>query len=1159
MSYLSIVGALLSPAVKKAFDLASEELGRMWNVNEDIESLAKKLTFLQALLSDAQKKQLNSDVLRLWLKDIQSISVDAEIVLDDFGYEVIRRKVKKKQMLGECFPFNRFPFNREMSNKIKSVLSSLDQVCEEASKFGLHPVDLINTLPHVGAVRPTYPFIGDSERVGREDDVSKVIHMLIHSSYGYALPVVTILGMGGQGKTTLAKVVYNNHMVRENFDKTIWICVSDNFNIARLLGEILQSVSGINRQLTNAESLVNELQKHLRGQRYLLVLDDMWNKDKVQWEEMRNCLLDIGGSKESKILATTRSEEVAETMKTPDSDIHRVQPLSEDESRELFDKFAFAAGRAKKTPQLMEIGKRILKKCGGLPLAIKTIATTLSSKHFEHEWLTIEKSKWWNATQENSVLSVIKLSYDHLPSPSIKQCFAFCAIFEKDKILKKDELIQLWMAQGLLNTGEKSDLLMEDIGNVYFNILLRSSLFQDVEMDEDNNIWRCKMHDLVHDVALEVSKEQISHVVVVEGKPITKTIETLHVSLNAMENGWPISSESLKNLKSVLHRNLRTLYWKGPMSGTLFKDLSEEFERLTILIVHDAYVGEMKLPNSIGKMKHLRFLGLEVAQIDNLPESFSKLYYLQTLRVYKLDGIPKGFGNLINLRHLYIGSQDQRMENISPLDRLFDEILFPGIGRLTNLQTLSVFNVKRSEGCAIQELGNMNKLTGMLSIRHLENVGSRASAKMAKLWEKSRVQRLQLLWNREGGEEGGDDIEVLEGLKPHSNLKILGIKGYQGQKFASWMVAKEYPSAVLHNLKILKLQDLDKCENLPTLGRLPYLENLYLRNMGSIKRIGEEFYGWSNDDLGTRSSTPGSSSSNGSVITLFPALRIFDLDQLDSLREWFDVMGAFQSHNSSSSVQVKVFPHLEELHMMNVPCILPNLGDRPSLRVLRIWGLKDTPISSSFNPAQPRFPSLVVLGINECGETTEALCDLIPSSTPLQDLDISAGIKTWPKDLHHLTRLQNLTLRDSVWIEDDEDEEDDCLPWPYPYICDDATSHPPPVSLTSLTLDGASKYPNVTHLPAQIQYVTTLEHLEIRGFVGLESLPEWLRNLHRLQRFLLRGCENLKQLPSAEAIGRLTNLRYLTIIDCPILKERCREESGSEWPKIAHIPSLRII
>ncbi|KAK2976974.1 hypothetical protein RJ640_020191 [Escallonia rubra] len=277
-----------------------------------------------------------------------------------------------------------------MAHKIKAINLSLDAIYKEATKIGLKTVDQINSSAGTGhqQVPVTHPGVGDSEKiVGREADVSMVADMLLTPNNENGLPVISIVGMPGQGKTTLAKLICKNDKVFRHFDEFIWISVSDDFEDKRILNEMVQSLTQTNPQLSNMGGILKELRKHLNGKKYLVVLDDVWNEIPEKWESLRDALLEIGGSSESKVLVTTRSSKVASTMT---SLTYPLKHLSDDDSWIMFKPKAFANGGAVETSDLVEIGREIVKKCRGVPLAIKVVGGLMYSKKSRHDWLSVQ-------------------------------------------------------------------------------------------------------------------------------------------------------------------------------------------------------------------------------------------------------------------------------------------------------------------------------------------------------------------------------------------------------------------------------------------------------------------------------------------------------------------------------------------------------------------------------------------------------------------------------------------------------------------------------------------------------------------------------------------------------------------------------------------------
>jgi Leucine-rich repeat (LRR) protein len=449
---------------------------------------------------------------------------------------------------------------------------------------------------------------------------------------------------------------------------------------------------------------------------------------------------------------------------------------------------------------LEAIGIDIAKKCGGVPVVAKVLGSMLVFEKDKDKWSSIRDSDAIEMSHYDQVLQILKLSFDHLPSTSLQRCFSYCSIFPKDFEIEKEKLIQLWMAEGLLGP---SDGEMEDIGDRNFNDLLARSFFQDFQTDELGNVICCKMPNLVHDLALMVTKSET--VIQKPGSAIDGRF-IRHLNL--------ISSDERNESAFLMYggRKLRTLFSR-------FLNKSWEFRGLRSLTLNDARMTE--LPDSICRLKHLRYLDVSRTDIKALPKSITKLYHLQTLRFSdcgSLIKLPNKMEYLVSLRHIDFSH--------TPAD----------VGCLTGLRSLPFFEVGQDKGHKIEELGCLKELRGRLRIVNLEHVRDKEEAKGANLSGKENINTLVLVWSseRESSSSSINYKDVLEGLQPHPDIRSLEIENYQGDEFPPWFLMP-----ILNNLVVLKLKG---CKKLPPAGHPSHLKILEIEGMDVVEIIGEEFY-----------------------------------------------------------------------------------------------------------------------------------------------------------------------------------------------------------------------------------------------------------------------------------------------------------------------------
>ncbi|KAL7204051.1 hypothetical protein ACSBR2_017169 [Camellia fascicularis] len=265
----------------------------------------------------------------------------------------------------------------------------------------------------------------------------------------------------------------------------------------RITKAILESVTPQTFSFNNLDQVQLQLKQALAGKKFLIVLDDVWNKKYSDWNVLKKPFND--GAQGSKVVVTTRNRDVARMMRAVE--LHDVEVLSDDDCWSLFSRHAFENRSIEANPSLVSIGKKIVKKCKGLPLAARTLGGLLHCKAQDEEWEDVLDSQIWDLPQESDILPALRLSYHHLPS-QLKQCFAYCSIIPNDYEFEEEELVLLWMAEGFIQKQRKKQ--MEDVGSEYFRELLSRSFFQPSSTGKSSKFV---MHDLINDLAQVVASE----------------------------------------------------------------------------------------------------------------------------------------------------------------------------------------------------------------------------------------------------------------------------------------------------------------------------------------------------------------------------------------------------------------------------------------------------------------------------------------------------------------------------------------------------------------------------------------------------------------------------------------------------------------------------
>ncbi|WVZ12952.1 hypothetical protein V8G54_017482 [Vigna mungo] len=1058
--------ALLGFVLQNLESFVQYQRATYWGVNQQTDKLSSNLTAIRAVLRDAERKQITSELLKIWLQKL----TDAAYVLDDILDECSIHFTKMHSHDGHTSCLSRlhpndilFRFN--IAKRMKDITQRFHDIHEERRTFELR--DGVTEKPTVddGEDDQTTSVITERRFYGRDDDQEKIVKVLLEANNNEDLTVYPIVGMGGLGKTTLAKHVFHDDRVCKHFDLTIWVYVSVDFNVKAILQSIIEYATGQNPNLHTLEAMGKKVEEVLQSKRYLLVLDDVWNENQEKWKDLEGMLRFARGAKGATVLVTTRLEEVASIMETHPA--YHLTELSEYDSWSLFKSYAFGPNREEKK-ELAAIGEDIVKKCVGSPLAIKTLGSLLHDQTAVTQWENIKESEIWDIRsesssmtgKENSIMRALKLSYFNLEL-SLRRCFSFCAIFPKGFEIVKEELIHLWMANGFIKS--EGNVEVEDVANNVWRKLYRRSFFQEAKSDKFGTITSCKIHDLFYDLAKSIMGEECAAFVDRRLPQLSTRVHYLSYYYVPFNHYFRESMHVFKKVESLrTFLDLRT--FPGSFCGV------PSNHSLRALCTQSSSLSPLK------DLTHLRYLSLTChskASLNNLICQMPKLQILK-LKDPFLRGLPKNLTQLQDLRHIVMDDCKSVVETL------------PKISKLRHLRTLSIFVVGSKPGCGLADL----------RIRGLENVPNEGDAKQANLMSKKELNRLHLSWGSSANSEGSNvSVErVLEALEPPSALKSFGMRGYQGRQLSNWMKSV----LVMRDLVEVELLDCDNCEELPPLGKLPHLKILYISEMKNVKWIDGETY-------------------DGVEEKAFPSLEKLTVRNLPNLERMLREEGVEMLPRLSKlridgvlSFKVPRLPCVETLHatgIEDVTSFMEGVGENMAcLKTLSIYCIKGVVVlPDEFR----RLGALQVLYIGEWYDLEYFPEHVMEGLTSLRTLSIEfcEKLKSLSEGVGHLACLERLTISKcpELVLPSNMSQLTALRKVSINYFCTlpDGLQRVP--SLRVLDICGC------TSLPDWLGDMTTLEELSIRYCDELRSLPSSIQRLTNLSHLTIHYCPHLKK------------------------------------------------
>ncbi|KAF8694034.1 hypothetical protein HU200_038484 [Digitaria exilis] len=902
---------------------------------EELRKLERTMRRIRATLHDAEEHwNIREESAKLRLKELKEVAYDIEDLVDEYDYEANRCKVlsldrfagipntgKRKHhevnvacSVDACV----VAVPHDLVIRARKITERFNEIVQYSEHFRLSADDGERRFaPDITSLRHTSSVVFEASILGRDQDKDKITDKLLSregENAGSPVSVMAIVGMGGLGKTTLAQLVYNDPRVRQSFDKDAWVCVSEHFDVNAITRNIFTALTSKQCIDTQLATLQKKLAEEIKERRVLLVLDDVWNERRDSWELF---CAPMTSAKICQIIVTTRSEQVARLIQT--IPFYNLNCLSFDESWLLFSKAACIGVQKFDHPTNMTwIGKSIVKRCKGLPLAIKTLGSMLRYESDERIWKDVLESELWDLKGlRDEVLPALELSYKHMPI-YIRRCFVALSLFPKDCKLDSEEVLHLWKLLDLLDSGGSDDDC--EIGRLYLKELAQRSILQ---LDSDDGSYYL-LHDLIHDLACFFAGEEFYRI---EHGTVTEIPQ--NVRYLSIKNKFVTAAEI-----SVFPHSLRALrVWSSWGEPIISEALFSKCSKLRALDIGGSINLGMGLLDVVGHLKLLRHLSFYHHDEPSLSKDHDKSWMSAQHLLNLLVSRARNLTNLLTLPDLYISG------------------------------TRCSFNIR--------ELRNINKIremriSGLRNIRHAED------AIEAQLLMKSHLRSLVLKFDViERQCTCGllpeivtiPDDQLLDSLRPHHNLRKLCIFYYDSRKYPSWLGNASF--------SMLARIVLGCCgsKHLPKLGRLPSLKYLSVNSMYHMERVSleserqiageKEFPSLTELQFGTMSEW---SEWYGVDTGVFPRLNTLSLlacSKLSSLP-----LGPFQSLITLKLVLCKslaTFPSSPALRNLDISfcSALRQIPTLPSLLDLRIEGC-------SVVTELPVLPSILKLDVSNC-------------------------------------------------------------------------------------------------------------------------------------------------------------------------------------------------
>ncbi|KAJ3678706.1 hypothetical protein LUZ60_002509 [Juncus effusus] len=641
---------IVSSLLLKLADVVFKEAVLLYGVKDKVEYVERELRRIQSFLKDADSKRKGDNSVQNWVKDVREVSFMIEDAIDTFLIKVESLSLKEPGILNNlkrvCKKPKKLVAMHNLDSEINKIQARLKEIRENRDRYGLNDLGDNNAgivmLPNRP---PVIPEIDKIDLVGFNTEKDKIIRMLLDKNISRR-SVVSIVGIGGLGKTTLAEKVYQSVKSKKQFDFDVWLTVSQEFKSIDLLKKILQKAYGEKFEKEHDEVYyITEVNKFLTEKRFLIVLDDIWSED--VWARINVALPD--NNKGSRVLITTRFFNIAKAA-DPESDPLELRFLREEESLRLLFKKALPGKSFNEgyPHNLLEVAKSFSKQCGGLPLALVVVGGLLSTKPpTDTAWSMAMRTMDWQ-TDGDKCTKILASSYEDLPV-HLKTCFIYLASFPDDTPNEAELIIRLWVAEGFIPHDGRGTV--EEKAKKYLEELAQRCMIQVTRRSSDS-IRVFRVHDLLLDLAIREAQEKDFLNVFrkqnnSQGSNVTRRVTFQFADYNSDDTSKLAGEYSIPNV--------RTLFFFREVAP-----FDSQFKLLRVLVIIDIYSEEHPYwLNNLKSMLHLRclvFIGCKFG-IPKLTLDIDHLHNLQTLEIFDCSGIViKGSESTLankNLKHVF--------------------------------------------------------------------------------------------------------------------------------------------------------------------------------------------------------------------------------------------------------------------------------------------------------------------------------------------------------------------------------------------------------------------------------------------------------------------------------------------------------------------------